>query len=295
MKILNISILSKIFIFVFIILASFVLFSSKTSAAPCSAITCPPGFICEDRGSGNHCYAPVGNNCTSNGNFCTNGPCPAGSTSGGGLCSSGLSCCTAVANSCGSGDCVPACTSGTTCTGTKPSCSCSAPPPSGGGGGPPPATYVIGNQKPCIGHGEPCKVGSNLNGQVCCPTTYCSTRYVGSTLESDCFDINPNNGTATNCSGSGCQTAVGNVPTNAGGFAQKLFAVLLSISGGIALILIIISGYRLMTSRGNPEQVQAAKEQLTAAIVGLLFVIFSLVVLQTIGVNILNLPGFKAN
>jgi hypothetical protein len=48
-----------------------------------------------------------------------------------------------------------------------------------------------------------------------------------------------------------------------------------------------------MVSRGNPEQVQQAREQFTAAIVGLMFIIFSLVILQSIGFDILQLPGFR--
>lgn len=83
------------------------------------------------------------------------------------------------------------------------------------------------------------------------------------------------------------------IPTSFAGFASTIFGIILSLGGGIALILIIISGYRIMASQGNPESLQQAKEQLTAAIVGLLFVIFSLVFLEVIGVNILNLPGFN--
>lgn len=79
------------------------------------------------------------------------------------------------------------------------------------------------------------------------------------------------------------------LPTDIGGLINALLGIFLSISGGIAIILIIISGYRVMTSQGNPEKLQAAKEQLTAAIVGVLFVIFSLVILEVVGVDILNI------
>ena len=92
--------------------------------------------------------------------------------------------------------------------------------------------------------------------------------------------------------GSTCETAIGKLETTPGGFINDLFTRVLGIVGGIAVLLIIISGYRLMASQGNPEKVQGAKEQLTAAIVGLLFVIFSLVILQVIGYDILRLPGF---
>jgi hypothetical protein len=67
----------------------------------------------------------------------------------------------------------------------------------------------------------------------------------------------------------------------------------LSLSGGIVVLLIIASGYRLMTSQGDPEKVKGAREQLTAAIVGLLFIIFSLVILQAITVDIFHIPGFS--
>lgn len=94
--------------------------------------------------------------------------------------------------------------------------------------------------------------------------------------------------------GTSCPTALGNLPTNLPDLLTKMFSVALSIAGLVALGLIIASGYRLMISQGNPEQVKGAREQLTAAIIGLLFIIFSLIILQVIGVNILNIPGFGA-
>ena len=47
-----------------------------------------------------------------------------------------------------------------------------------------------------------------------------------------------------------------------------------------------------MTSQGDPEKVKNARDQLTAAIVGLLFIIFSLALLELITRDILGLPGF---
>ncbi len=88
-------------------------------------------------------------------------------------------------------------------------------------------------------------------------------------------------------------TGVGPIKTDPFDFVKSILSILLSLAGGIAVILIIISGYRLMTSQGNPETVQAARDQLTSAIVGLLFIIFSLVILQVIGVDILRIPGFE--
>lgn len=89
------------------------------------------------------------------------------------------------------------------------------------------------------------------------------------------------------------KTAVGSIGTDPAEFIKSIFSLLLGVAGGIAVILIIISGYKLMASQGNPEKVQGAREMLTSAIVGLLFIIFSFVILQVIGVDILKIPGFS--
>lgn len=120
------------------------------------------------------------------------------------------------------------------------------------------------------------KNGENPYSTAATPTPPCTTN---------------NYDTSGNCKS--VSTGLGvNINTNVGDFIKSLLGLILSISGAIAILLIIISGYRLMISQGNPEKIQAAKDQLTAAIVGLMFVIFSLVILQVIGYDILRLPGF---
>ena len=87
-------------------------------------------------------------------------------------------------------------------------------------------------------------------------------------------------------------TAFGPINTDAAGLVTSIFTILLGLSGGVAILLIIAAGYQLMTSQGNPEKVKEGRERLTAAIVGLLFIIFSAAILQIIGVDLLHLPGF---
>lgn len=90
------------------------------------------------------------------------------------------------------------------------------------------------------------------------------------------------------------KTGVGiDIKTSPAGFVKSIFSLILGVSGGVALLLIIYSGYKLMASRGEPEALKDAKDQLVAAIVGLVFIIFSLVILQIIGVDILKIPGFN--
>jgi len=98
------------------------------------------------------------------------------------------------------------------------------------------------------------------------------------------------NATVENCGE--MDTALGKIPTNPVGFIKKLLSIILSIASLGATLIIIYAGYRMMMSRGNKEGIQAARETLTAAIIGLLFIIFSLVILNVIGADILKLPGF---
>lgn len=88
-------------------------------------------------------------------------------------------------------------------------------------------------------------------------------------------------------------TAIGKIPTcDLNAFARWFVGWAVGIGGGIAFLLMLMAGFRIMSSGGNPDQIKAGKEQLTAAITGLLFIVFSVFLLQLIGVDILHLPGF---
>lgn len=88
-------------------------------------------------------------------------------------------------------------------------------------------------------------------------------------------------------------SAIGVIKTDPGEFVKKIYEVVLGLAGGIALIMIILSGYKYMASQGNPEAIKAATEGLTSSVIGLLFIIFAFVILQIIGVDILRIPGFS--
>lgn len=87
-------------------------------------------------------------------------------------------------------------------------------------------------------------------------------------------------------------TAIGPIELNPVGFISRIFSIILSLAGAGALFLIIFSGYRLLVSRGNKEIIQGARETLTAAVVGLIFIVLSLVILSVIAGDILKIPGF---
>lgn len=91
----------------------------------------------------------------------------------------------------------------------------------------------------------------------------------------------------------GVDTAIGKIPVDPVGFITKLFSIVLSLAGLGAMLIIFYSGYRLLLSRGNKEMIQDARDRITSAIIGLIFIILSLVLLSTIAGSILQIPGFK--
>jgi len=91
----------------------------------------------------------------------------------------------------------------------------------------------------------------------------------------------------------GVQTALGCVPTEPMDLVKQLFPYLLGFGGLAAFGLIVYSGFQLMTSSGDPQKIQGAKETITSAVTGLIFIILSLFLLRLIGVDILGLPGLE--
>jgi hypothetical protein len=94
-------------------------------------------------------------------------------------------------------------------------------------------------------------------------------------------------------SGNGSWTAIGCIPTDPSAFIGTILNFAIGIAGGIAFLLILLGGFQIMTSAGNPEQLNAGRELVTSAITGLILIIFSVFLLRVIGVDILGLPNFS--
>jgi hypothetical protein len=85
------------------------------------------------------------------------------------------------------------------------------------------------------------------------------------------------------------RTAIGCIPTQPLEFIGQFRDILIGIGGGIAFLLMIIGSAFILTSQGNPERIKHGKEIFVGALVGLLIMIFSVFILQLIGVDILGL------
>lgn len=86
-------------------------------------------------------------------------------------------------------------------------------------------------------------------------------------------------------------TAVGCIRVSGDGLTEDLVRLLLGISGGIALLTILGGAFLLSTSQGEVSKVKKAREMITAAVLGILFIIFSIIILNFVGVRILRIPG----
>jgi len=88
-------------------------------------------------------------------------------------------------------------------------------------------------------------------------------------------------------------TALGDLPCDdINLFTAKLLQIFIGIGGGIAFLLMLFGSLQVILSSGNPDKTKAGQQLITSAISGLLFIIFSLLILELIGVKILNIPGF---
>jgi len=91
----------------------------------------------------------------------------------------------------------------------------------------------------------------------------------------------------------GIWTSIGCVPTeNVNLFFTWISKLAIGFASVIAILLMIFGGIIMILSAGDPKRLQTGKTIFTSAIIGLLFIIFSVFILRLIGVEILEIPGF---
>ncbi len=90
----------------------------------------------------------------------------------------------------------------------------------------------------------------------------------------------------------GVWTAIGCIKREPEAIVRKFMVVGISTGGGVALLSFLAAGFTLSTSQGDAKRIDDAKQLLTASITGLLFIIFSVTILEYIGYSILGIPGF---
>ncbi len=90
------------------------------------------------------------------------------------------------------------------------------------------------------------------------------------------------------CGKQAIDTALGCVPLDTQSFTKTLIKYAIGLAGFTALAIMLIGTIIILTGGSNPEQVKKGKEIFTSAILGLLFIIFSAVILKIINQDILK-------
>lgn len=95
------------------------------------------------------------------------------------------------------------------------------------------------------------------------------------------------------CQGGNCLTAIGTLPTNISELTGRVLAIAIGLAGGIALIIMVVGAIKVLTSSGDQQKTAAGRDMIIAAVAGLLFLIFSALILRFIGSDLLGL--FRTN
>jgi hypothetical protein len=141
-----------------------------------------------------------------------------------------------------------------------------------------------------------CERCVDTNPAICCDRIdECANVPAADSISSICDYITDptDNGYCTRCYTQGnVWTALGCLPANPSDLINYLLTFGIGIAGGIAFLLILVGGFQIMTSTGNPEQLNAGKELVGSAVTGLILIIFSVFLLKVIGYDILRIPRF---
>lgn len=116
------------------------------------------------------------------------------------------------------------------------------------------------------------------------------------TTSTDCGIITSTSSTSGGqnpCTTGSCETALGSIPTNVSGFSGKILSIAIGLAGGIALIIMVVGAIKVLTSSGDQQKTAAGRDMIVAAVAGLLFLIFSALILRFIGSDLLGL--FRTN
>ena len=95
----------------------------------------------------------------------------------------------------------------------------------------------------------------------------------------------------------GCLTSTGGFQndknTGASSFVQALFDLLVfRVTGGIAFLYLMYGAFLVLTSQGEVERLSQGKRVIVGAVIGLVFTLGSVFIVNLIGSGVLRLPGF---
>jgi hypothetical protein len=75
-------------------------------------------------------------------------------------------------------------------------------------------------------------------------------------------------------------------------FTSSLYTIGLGFIGGVALLFIVWGGYLVLSSRGNPSQLQKGRDYILYSIIGLILAVGGYAFYHIIAKDVVKLPGF---
>jgi len=76
-------------------------------------------------------------------------------------------------------------------------------------------------------------------------------------------------------------------------FITIIARIIVSLSGGIALVMMLYGTFIVTTSAGIPDKLNEGKDIITSALSGIIFILLSTFLFNLIGINILGIPGLQ--
>jgi hypothetical protein len=139
--------------------------------------------------------------------------------------------------------------------------------------------------------------------QECCqclyPEGYCADPEANKTLE-----IDPETGSPVSPVKGRMYTFLGCIRTDASfqtdegtgavSLVQMLLQIIFSTVGGLAFIYFVYGSFLVLTSQANPEKLNQGKRVIYGALIGVVFSLSAIFIINLIGAGILKIPGFGA-
>lgn len=79
---------------------------------------------------------------------------------------------------------------------------------------------------------------------------------------------------------------------SAGGVVQSILNIIFSLAGGIAFLYLLYGSFIIAVSQADPERLNYGKRIVSGAIIGLIFTLGSVLLVNFIASGILKVPGF---
>jgi hypothetical protein len=83
----------------------------------------------------------------------------------------------------------------------------------------------------------------------------------------------------------------GGTGSGAGGPVSQLLNILFSVAGGLALLYLLYGAFVIMTAEGRPEKIQQGRGVITGSIIGVIFSLSAVLIVNVISNQILRVPG----